>query len=804
MLSHLKKRLGVLTAIAVMAALVPALATSVASAAPAAVAVSATDVTTLSACPASASTPAAGFTDTTSTDVDCIAYYGITTGVTSTTYEPSSNIPRWQMALYLTRFMDVTGHTLGSGADQGFTDISGYSAAIQTAINQIKQAGVTTGKTATTYDPDSNVTREEMTMFITRALATTAVGYGGSNDADALTLTLYINGDTATYNYTDIDSGVTYEGHNTIIEAFHLGLTGHLSTVTTFSPAADITRADMATWLTNALAHTKARPTGLHMQSTDVADFGAMTAGTDELVISNRDASFDAIANTSVDVMAFYDDPADTTDLATSAATGKCDDMVTAQSSTLCTMDVGDSVTNAAGNVVLEMSAMASGDASVGDGQSVQYWAWTAANGTVYDSTQTTSTVTVVSTTDATQLKVTSSQPKATRSATPPGIVSDINLDGVTDNATEVNFNEARYGTTVTLTFQLYDSATVNAKVAKALDLITVTDAYGASPGTQPTSVTTTKIYTGADGSVDYDVVCGADPVAGVDSDESYRRITWVSASGETIVNLGTADAVAEEFFFCTDETPAASTSTLSIADKYKTVTLATALAPVTSTVTGTVYDQFGNVVANQAVAFDSDMTANDAADAAEGLLDGTKRTTNASGQASASVSVTGILTGMETITFCVDAGTDGCLASVGGADTAVKAANIYWVTANDGTSDTGGAAYSVAGADTELVVMVVDAPNDVMVVRGSSSAVLNTYTTVPYDANDQFSDRTDAGATLVPISMSDFETKAAAASCTVLTGYECSTPWDWAWTNIDYNAVTVAGTGGVSIINTP
>ena len=94
MLSHLKKRLGVLTAIAVMAALVPALATSVASAAPAAVAVSATDVTTLSACPASASTPAAGFTDTTSTDVDCIAYYGITTGVTSTTRRRSSRSSR--------------------------------------------------------------------------------------------------------------------------------------------------------------------------------------------------------------------------------------------------------------------------------------------------------------------------------------------------------------------------------------------------------------------------------------------------------------------------------------------------------------------------------------------------------------------------------------------------------------------------------------------------------------------------------------------------------------------------------------
>ena len=790
MLSHLKKRLGVLTAIAVMAALVPALATSVASAAPAAVAVSATDVTTLSACPASASTPAAGFTDTTSTDVDCIAYYGITTGVTATTYEPSANIPRWQMALYLTRFMDVAGNTLGSGADQGFTDISGYSAAIQTAINQIKQAGVTTGKTATTYDPDSNVTNEEMAMFVTRALGQIAVGQNGSNDTVSL-LTLYINGTTATYNYDDIDSGVTFEGHNAIIETFHLGLTGDLSTDRTFSPATDITRAEMATWLTNALAHTKARPEGLHIQSTDVADFGTMVAGTDELHISHRDASFDAIANTSVDVMAFYDDPADTTDLATTAA-GKCDDMVTAQSSTLCTMDVGDSVTNAKGDIVLEMSAMAAGDASIGDGQSVQYWAWTAANGTVYDSdVNSTSTVTVTSTTDSTQLKLTSSQAKARRTATPEGIQADTNGDGTSDTgSSEVNFSEAAFGSTVTLTFQLYDSATVNAKVSKALTLVTVVDAYGV-PGSQPTSIVTTKLYTGADGSVTYDMVCGADPVT---VGEMYRRITWTSA--ETDLNLsGTATDGAEEFFYCTDKAAYAATSTLTITDKYKSVALAAALTPVTSTVTGTVYDQYGNTLANQAVAFDSDYADNDAAAAAEGLLDGTKRTTNGSGQASASLSRTTATTGMETVTFCVDDSTDGCLS---GSDTAEKTANIFWVVANAGTADTGGATYSVAGANLELAIMVADTPNDVLVVRGTDSTPTNTFSTVPYDSNDQFRDNPALG----PISMSDFETLATAAGCTVLTGYECA--WDWALGNFDYNAVAINGTGGVSQFDTP
>jgi hypothetical protein len=465
--------------------------------------------------------------------------------------------------------------------------------------------------------------------------------------------------------------------------------------------------------------------------------------------------------------------------------------MVTAQSSTLCTMDVGDSVTNASGNIVLEMSAMAGGDASVGDGQSVQYWAWTAANGTVYVSTtHTASTVTIVSTTDAVRLKVTSSQAKARRTATPEGIEADTNLDGVSDTGnSEVNFSEAAFGSTVTLTFQAYDAAAVNALVAKPLVAVTIVDGYG-TPGAQPTSVTTTVAYTGADGSVAYDMVCGADPVT---VGEKYRRITWTSTLTEYALDGTTTDA-GEEWFYCTDKAAYAATSTLAITDKYKSVDLAAALTPVTSTVTGTVYNQYGNVMANQAVAFDSDMTALDAADAAEGLLDGTVRTTNGSGQASASLSRTSALTGMETITFCVDDAADGCLA---GSDTAEKTADIFWVTANDGTADTGGAARTTAGANNGLSVEVADTPNDVLIVRGSTGSA-NTYTKVPYDANDQFRDN----PSLAPISMADFETLATAAGCTILTGYQCT--WDWNLGNLDYNAVAINGTGGISQIDAP
>ena len=267
MLSHLKRRFGVFAAVAVLAALTPALSTSVASAAPATTATAAGDTTTLSACPTNASIAAAGFTDTSATDVDCLKMYGITSGTSATTYDPTGSVTRGQMALFLTRAATEMGVTLGDGSDQDFTDISNWSDAEQTAINQLKQLGVTTGTIdGTTYSPADNVTREQMAMFVERLLDSVAPGPNGSADDDSDADSAaegYINGTTATYNYTDIDTSITYEGHNAIIEIFNLGITGDAKTVSTFSPASDLTRADMATWLTNAAAHSHLRPAGL-------------------------------------------------------------------------------------------------------------------------------------------------------------------------------------------------------------------------------------------------------------------------------------------------------------------------------------------------------------------------------------------------------------------------------------------------------------------------------------------------------------------------------------------------------------
>ena len=140
MLSHLKRRIGVFTAVAVMAALVPALASSPASAAPLTTAADPESPSTYLACPGSANIPSAGFTDTTSTDVDCIKMFNITQGKTTTTYDPSASVTREEMALFLSRMYTPTGLAAGTGTFTAFTDITGLAAATQTAINSIARA----------------------------------------------------------------------------------------------------------------------------------------------------------------------------------------------------------------------------------------------------------------------------------------------------------------------------------------------------------------------------------------------------------------------------------------------------------------------------------------------------------------------------------------------------------------------------------------------------------------------------------------------------------------------------------------
>ena len=713
MFSNFKKRLGVLTAIAVMAALVPALSVSSASAAASTLVTSAGDKATYSACP-TGSAAAAGFTDTTSTDVDCIAMYGITTGVTATTYEPTASIPRYQMALYLTRFMNKAGYTLGSGADQSFTDISGYAADIQTAINQIKQAGVTTGTTATTYSPADNVTREQMAMFIERALAKIAPGTGG-NSEDGLTTN--ISGDPTNlskYNYTDIDTGVTYEGHNAVVELFHLGVTGETPAVgDTYRPLVDITRAEMATFLTKALAHTNARPAGVTIQVSVPAGFGAFSPA---LHISHRDASFNAVPGTLIDV--FSDTNTLLSDPFTAAGVCQTDNTDIEGGVTECKIAIGDHSTGLTGNADIANPAQ-----SVANSKTRTWYAWTAATGTAYDNDSPQASAASASSTAATQTVVTNS----------------INTKNCNDT---VDANEiVAYGETVTFTGQLKTLATAagGVAVAQALSATTVTeityqsaslatgfagDADGEIGGEVVLSTKTTALKTDANGTWTY-TTTNADPSASaaVKTDLTITELTFATAVGDdTSIGL------------VWDDNPAIVCS-VTVANN-STDGIGVAVTGVARTASATVYDQYGGVVSGETVTFISG-TDTVAADAADPFADSLTRVTNASGVATLGYTDTQTAVGIHTVTATTT--------------TSSKTATATFVrhTGYDGAGTLTTVDAGAVGVDQEnddiLVVLINDAANDRLVIRrqiwvgGTMPTDTVTIEQYKYDSADRF-----------------------------------------------------------------
>ena len=779
MLSHLKRRFGVFAAVAVLAALTPALSTSVASAAPATTATAAGDTTTLSACPANASIAAAGFTDTSATDVDCLKMYGITSGVTATTYDPTGSVTRGQMALFLTRAATEMGVTLGDGSDQDFTDISNWSADEQIAINQLKQLGVTTGTIdGTTYSPGDNVTREQMAMFVERLLDSVAPGPNGSADDDSDADSAaegYINGTTGTYNYTDIDTSITYEGHNAIIEIFNLGVTGDAKTVSTFSPASDLTRADMATWLTNAAAHSNLRPAGLIIQTTDASDFGDMVGGavgtsaTDELHISNRDASFDAIGSALVDVFCF-----ETTSVVALQATwndtaftsaGLVDDAdKTSAGSTAGTIESSDDITDASGNIELLQSALDAA-CSPTDGESVDYYAFTGAAGDVYDDDTTThSEVTVASSYDVSHV-VWSTSHAAANTTTAASVTSSL-------SSSEIHA-DGYYGSDITVTLQLRRalSAAASKNVARACyiqvtEYITAaaaaTAASSSTFGGAAVAITTHLVATDANGTATF-TMSAADPSATTSNGSRGHVIvvdnaatsnaaigcptSWVEANADSGAAL--ADAA---FAVKWDDTAREQDSvSVSFASGY---VLAHATGTgASNTITATSYDQYGVGIASGSLGMtlsgpgtSRGVGAGQNDEGASTITNTftTTRTTNASGVATWGVSRDSAVSGSSTF-------------RVNDIEDNADVETMYWTNlpsatavGNDGTKDVPNTLLvevdccSPSTGEVSAQLVGLDAANNLLIVQitsysATTSAADSRWVQYSYDSNDQF-----------------------------------------------------------------
>lgn len=98
--------------------------------------------------------------------IECVYALGVTTGTSDTTFSPDDFVTRKQMAAFLARLYESLGGTCDAVATP-FTDMPPETWAAD-AIACIYDLGVTTGATATTFEPDEPVTRMQMAAFIAR------------------------------------------------------------------------------------------------------------------------------------------------------------------------------------------------------------------------------------------------------------------------------------------------------------------------------------------------------------------------------------------------------------------------------------------------------------------------------------------------------------------------------------------------------------------------------------------------------------------------------------------------------------
>ena len=232
-------------------------------------------------------TQAAGFTDVGMDSVhydniNCLAYYGITTGTSADTYNPGAHVTRSQMALFLTRMADVAGVTVDDAMDAGFADLDGIGDDRVKAINRLANAGIMQGRTATSFDPLGHVTRADMALhlfaFLDLALDSVLID----------TLPRSIDGDGTGHielNSQDGEVGTPVDDYfgdarrlvpahvdDAIGAIYELGVTNGTNSQVgergTFDPFGNVTRAQMASFIMRALGHTNLRPAGLTAQST--------------------------------------------------------------------------------------------------------------------------------------------------------------------------------------------------------------------------------------------------------------------------------------------------------------------------------------------------------------------------------------------------------------------------------------------------------------------------------------------------------------------------------------------------------
>lgn len=167
-------------------------------------------------------------------DIEALAAEGVTRGCNTeqTSFCPNRSVTRGQMAAFLVRALELTDQDPAID----FTDDD--ESIFENDIEKLATAGITRGcnKAQTTFCPNRPVTRGEMAAFLVRALKLT--------DQDPA------------IDFTD-DDGSLFE--NDIEKLATAGITKGCGNANTFCPLNNVTRGQMAAFLTRGLGYE--RPT---------------------------------------------------------------------------------------------------------------------------------------------------------------------------------------------------------------------------------------------------------------------------------------------------------------------------------------------------------------------------------------------------------------------------------------------------------------------------------------------------------------------------------------------------------------
>ncbi len=607
--------------------------------------------------------------------INCLAYYGVTIGYGDGTFGPENDVTRGQMVLFMERAAAIAG----ADADAVVGDFA-----------------------MTGSDP---VNRADMALLIARLLvsATTKESpVNVTNNDDGTFAVGGVSGDDWDY-FADARRSLNRIHDSAVSALYELGVTQGTG-MGYFSPAASVSRGQMAAFITRALAHTGARPAGVSIQ----------TDGPGEVVVSVRDANFHPVANAPVDVF--------------SASAGQVDEAFSADGSCnmsrvsgvgnakVCEIDALDAITGLNGDYDPGAISVAEGGTTV--------FAWTGDSGDkVEDGGEGLAHVDLTET-----APVTADAAKMT---------NDMGMGVI----------RAAFGSTVTVTIQLVGdeasgradagpaeggaSYTVTIRSQRTSSDASADDLTDTTAVTAATSVETKTVTVDASGKGTFEITAAdPDPNDADDPDTGSVDVVTVTYSAvavsgspaisDELSSPGVASGAATIKF--SDAPGMARTASLKPAASYLVAPTSGSAANV---VTVTVVDQYGKPVRGHLVQLSSNHSTNPPADADLSEFPVARRT-DSSGtvRIGYSYSGTGSIESLDANTSVKATDETITLTLIPGGE-----ADFYWAKRASTADD-------VTALATAAPVRVAEADSNTLVIGGGPSA---PPLIVSYDSSDQF-----------------------------------------------------------------